>query len=106
MFFRRRRRNPLSALSVIVIALAVVGYEMANQALVRRQAYEGTLVKRYDEAAFLSRRGRRNHYWDVRTPDGSTRSARVYSTDVWHSAEPGDWVRKSAGDLDPHPIGH
>jgi len=95
----RRRRAPVGLL-VLIIA-GVVGYEELVKFEQRRDAWQGHVERTYEEWRFLSRRGRANHYMDVRGDDGQIHTARVWSRERWSRARAGDWVIKKAGSLDP-----
>lgn len=96
---RGRRRAPVG-LIVLVIA-GVFGFEEIAKFEQRRDTWQGTVERAYQERGFLSKRGRPNHYIDVRGDDGQLHTARLYSKDRWSRTRAGDWVTKKAGSLDP-----
>lgn len=98
-FRPRGRRAPIGL--IVLVIVGVVGHQQLAEYEQRREAWQGTVERAYQERDFFSRRGRANHYIDVRGDDGQLHTARLYSKDRWYRTRAGDWVVKKEGSLDP-----
>lgn len=97
-FGRRRRRA--SAGVVLLLLIPLVGYDYVRGELQKREEWTGTIVRVYSERSFPGSKSF-NHYWDVRTSGGETRSPRIWGRSIWNGGRVGDYVVKQAGELNP-----